>query len=30
VPGAPMGRIAGGAVDQYVGLNLGVGYNLGI
>jgi hypothetical protein len=24
------GRIAGGAVDQYVGLNLGLGYNLGI
>ena len=24
------GRIAGGAVDQYIGLNLGVGYNLGM
>jgi hypothetical protein len=24
------GRIAGGAIDQYVGLNLSVGYNIGL
>jgi hypothetical protein len=28
---APMsGRIAGGAIDQYIGLNIGVGYRLGL
>jgi hypothetical protein len=29
-PGGPMAdRLAGGAIDQYIGLNLGVGYQLG-
>jgi hypothetical protein len=26
----PNGRIAGGAIDQYVGLNLSLGYNIGL
>lgn len=29
-PNRNAARIAGGAVDQYIGLNLGVGYNLGL